>query len=161
MKTGRICVKHPELAGKRHNGGNCVACVKAAKKIYNANNKDKVRAAQRRYNQENNEKVRELNAKWRAANKTKVRELNLRRTGFTLALVDDALYLQDGKCAICEIELSLLPTKQVHADHCHATGEARGILCHHCNAGLGAFRDDPQRLHRAIAYLRQPTLGLL
>lgn len=161
MKIGRACRKHPELLGKRHNGGGCVACTKEAKKQYVADNNAKVRAYQRRYNQENNEKVRGLNAKWRAANKSKIREMNLRRIGFTPQMVDEAIDMQNGKCAICEIELAALPPKQVHADHCHATGEARGVLCHHCNAGLGAFRDDPAALARAIEYLKRPTLGLI
>ena len=39
-------------------------------------------------------------------------------------------------------------------DHCHETGEFRGFLCHNCNTGLGKFKDDPEILLNAIAYLQ-------
>lgn len=56
---------------------------------------------------------------------------------------------QKGLCAICE-----QPSERVlHVDHDHATGKVRGLLCTHCNRGLGAFRDSILDLRRAIEYL--------
>jgi hypothetical protein len=49
----------------------------------------------------------------------------------------------------------------VHADHDHRNGAPRGVLCHHCNAGLGCFRDSPEILASAIAYLSAPPLAAL
>ena len=35
-----------------------------------------------------------------------------------------------------------------------STGKFRGMLCHHCNRGLGNFKDNIQNLENAILYLK-------
>ena len=39
-------------------------------------------------------------------------------------------------------------------DHNHQTGKFRGMLCNHCNRGLGNFKDNIQNLEQAILYLK-------
>jgi hypothetical protein len=51
------------------------------------------------------------------------------------------------ECVICGSEESLV------VDHCHKTNTIRGMLCNHCNRGLGHFRDDPDLLEFARIYL--------
>lgn len=60
---------------------------------------------------------------------------------------------QGGVCAICGG--SDPGPRDWHTDHDHATGAVRGILCHHCNMGLGAFRDSIQKLWKAIEYIHR------
>ena len=38
-------------------------------------------------------------------------------------------------------------------DHCHDTGVFRGLLCAHCNAGLGYFEDNIDWMDEAIRYV--------
>ena len=52
-------------------------------------------------------------------------------------------------CAICG------SFKDMVLDHNHKTGDIRDGLCTLCNAGLGAFRDDPEIIEAAIEYLSQ------
>jgi hypothetical protein len=71
------------------------------------------------------------------------------RYGITAEEVDRLIEKQNGVCPICQTE-----PNRWHVDHDHATGEVRGMLCHHCNTALGNLRDDVKRLERAIAHLR-------
>ena len=40
-------------------------------------------------------------------------------------------------------------------DHNHQTGKFRGMLCNHCNRGLGNFKDNINTLEAAIKYLKE------
>lgn len=61
------------------------------------------------------------------------------------------LAAQNGCCAICS---KAIEGKHIHRDHCHQSGEWRGLLCGSCNLGLGMFADDVDLLFRAIDYLK-------
>lgn len=58
--------------------------------------------------------------------------------------------LQRGKCALCRRDLRFMTR---HMDHCHRTGVVRGLLCLHCNMGLGHLRDKAPLALEAIRYL--------
>lgn len=59
---------------------------------------------------------------------------------------------QDGACAICATRPT---TNRLVVDHDHETDVIRGLLCNACNVGIGYLGDDPERLRRAISYLRR------
>lgn len=59
------------------------------------------------------------------------------------------LEVQAHACAIC----GGTDTKRLSVDHCHLSQRIRGLLCRKCNTGLGFFRDDPEIVKRAAAYL--------
>ncbi len=68
---------------------------------------------------------------------------------------------QHGKCAICKKEPigRIDKTRKLHVDHCHTTGKVRGLLCLHCNRGLGGFLDSVPSLQTAIKYLERHEHG--
>lgn len=71
----------------------------------------------------------------------------------------EAMYLeQDGLCAICHEPETMTyrgNIKQLSVDHCHDTGNVRGLLCAACNFALGKFKDNPTLLRSATDYLEQ------
>lgn len=65
---------------------------------------------------------------------------------------------QEGRCILCSREVEFnqgkgLGKHDAAVDHCHITGDVRGILCGYCNNGLGRFEDRPALLRRAAEYL--------
>ncbi len=62
---------------------------------------------------------------------------------------DEQRQKQNGKCAICHQVM-----KKACSDHCHESGQWRGVLCDNCNRGLGLLKDDVEVLESAIAYLK-------
>ena len=77
--------------------------------------------------------------------------------GLTPGIAADILARQQGSCVVCSRDLG----GGFHIDHDHqccpgatSCGQCvRGFLCASCNQGLGMFRDSPELLARAAAYL--------
>lgn len=67
---------------------------------------------------------------------------------------------QNGVCAICK-----KPENRKHmgtgtiwdlaVDHCHETGEVRGLLCNKCNRGLGLLGDKFDTIENVLIYLNR------
>jgi hypothetical protein len=73
---------------------------------------------------------------------------------FRSSITDDnlkQLKLDIKNCMICGSEEKLV------VDHNHKNNIVRGMLCNHCNRGLGHFRDNPELLQKAIYYLSNST----
>lgn len=84
---------------------------------------------------------------------TLARERSLRPYGITVNDYDAMLERQGGRCAICGTADPGRSSDVFAVDHCHETGQVRGLLCYKCNTGLGMFRDDPRQLVTALQYL--------
>lgn len=68
---------------------------------------------------------------------------------------NDLLEAQGYKCAVCGHPHVDEKGFRLHVDHCHTTGKIRGLLCNHCNLGLGHFKDNKFLLHVAYKYLER------
>lgn len=82
----------------------------------------------------------------------KGRENNWRKRGIRMTLLDffARLASQDHRCPLCT---RVLDPVTAAVDHCHETGEIRGLLCIRCNCAIGALGDNAAALSRVVAYL--------
>src|SRR5262245_25684233 len=123
--------------------------------------KEQIKAAARRYRETNKEKISEYaRHKWRTdpdhREKHRVRTRRSQRKmvfkrvyGISLEDYDVMFERQGGACAICKRTGVTLCV-----DHCHLTGEVRGLLCIRCNSAIGFCGDDPAVLLAAAEYLQ-------
>lgn len=76
----------------------------------------------------------------------KVILLKHRKNGLT----PEMLASRPVRCDLCE---GAFGRAVPYVDHDHATNKVRGHLCRHCNTGLGMFKDDPELMRKAAAYV--------
>lgn len=118
---------------RQKSGAQCRDCAASYEKDWSNRNRDRRSASSRR---------------------SKAKQL-LRLYGAPSDDIGTLITQQNGRCKCCGGEPG---ARGFHIDHDHARHEARlpsyrGLLCHGCNVGLGAFGDDVERLRRAVAYL--------
>jgi hypothetical protein len=174
MKFCPTCQQTLNKADFYKRSGSCKECTKekrrtlwrddpegmrARARAYYAKDPEKHRHQKRLSMGRNPEKHQERNRKWlrehgkawrdardpRAARDVQLRSLY----GISIDEFEAMHAEQGGRCLICGDE----PARGLVVDHCHVTGEVRGLLCHICNCGLGSFNDSPHLLFRAIQYL--------
>ena len=128
--------------------------IKARKKEYLLNNSEKIKAIRKKY-YINNPEIKARNKKYKLENPEKIKNTELVRTyGITLEMYNKMLVDQNFCCAICGKHNSNFK-KQLSVDHDHETGAVRGLLCHHCNTGIGMFKDNTEILKKATNYLEK------
>jgi len=74
-----------------------------------------------------------------------------RKYGISVEQYEARLREQGGGCAVCARPPKL--GTSLHVDHDHETGCVRGLLCFSCNAALGHFQDDLDRIDAALHYV--------
>ena len=86
-----------------------------------------------------------------------------KRYGITLEDRNAIYEEQGGCCAVCMTPVMFYNTAKENpeefqracVDHCHKSGEVRGILCHSCNVSLGLVKDNIETLVSMISYLNR------
>ncbi len=125
--------------------------------------------AQKEYNKQYNLKNKEKRAAAYQANKNKIlaqqkeyyetkKKNLLLMKNFKMTPEDFNKMFEDqsGCCKICGTHQKDL-SKSLCVDHCHTTGNIRGLLCHNCNLVIGHAKDNTSILISAIKYLNENT----
>lgn len=142
---------------------NCKKCISIYKKEQYQKNPEVMIARTKKYNEENKEKVRSRAKEWRKKNEQKCKVISKRAHlkayyGITPTEFNLMIKAQDNKCKICGIVFNPSDfTTKAHVDHDHSNGKVRGLLCAHCNRGIGCFGDNVTFMENAIKYLQDQT----
>ena len=113
----------------------------------------------RKWEKKNRKKVLETRRIFYSKNKIKYRKKSvLKNKEISLLQYEELLKNQNNKCYIC----GLPETKKfkgelisLSIDHNHKSGKVRKLLCHHCNTGIGHFKEDTSLMKKAIEYIIQ------
>ena len=133
---------HKNKAAKDGLRYKCKECACEASKTWNATNPEKARAKKK---------------SWYAANPNKKRDRQLKRKyGIDLNQYNQLFANQSGCCAICGKHQTEFKRK-LAVDHCHTTGEVRGLLCSNCNQGIGYLKDSDELFSAASQYLNNDS----
>jgi hypothetical protein len=85
----------------------------------------------------------------------------LNRFGITAKDYDKMVVERNNLCDICGLPESRMGSDgrktRLSIDHCHLTGNIRGLLCSRCNMAIGLFDDDADKLKKALKYIYKVT----
>lgn len=164
MKRCRICDETKPLDafyamkgmrdGYRNECKDCNLRQRAEKYAADPDLQTRARERVRRWQEDNRERYLSKQAQYKHEGKLKIaaRRSHLKRTfGMTQEEYEARLREQGGGCAVCKRPPK--PGKSLHVDHDHETGYVRGLLCFSCNAALGHFQDDIDRIDAALTYV--------
>lgn len=155
--SGRKPIYTPEEAKKR-------AAESSKRSI--SKNREYYRTWQAKHYEEHRDKIRARHAAeyqrnkaarkaYRDGRKTETRYYWMQRKfGLSREAYDALLAATGGLCPICRKPFGFGRSDRPSVDHCHTTGKIRGILCGRCNLAMGMFDDDPQKLARTIAWIK-------
>lgn len=79
--------------------------------------------------------------------------------GVTVEEFTSMLEAVNHECEICGVKLTVGGARGEKTaaciDHCHTTGDIRGVLCRKCNAAIGALGDTTSSVRNAVSYLEK------
>lgn len=95
--------------------------------------------------------VKQVVIAWREKNKKRYAAINKRarlkhKYNLTENQFNAQLEKQNHRCAICDKK------KRLVVDHCHISGNVRGLLCHSCNTHLGVV-ENSLKMEKIRTYL--------
>lgn len=170
MRTCYVCKQEKPLEdfGKKARANNpearayvCKTCNYTQVTAWRKKNPEKHLAQVMRHREKYPDQQRARGRKWNHLHPEYVHANGLKqRYNLPLGEYQKILDAQNGTCAICKAPTPGHPRQtNFSVDHNHTTNQIRGLLCHSCNTGIGAFKDSIEILRAAIAYLQRFSTG--
>ena len=107
------------------------------------------------YRQKNKKKLQKKSYQYYREHKIeatiRARQHHLKKYNLSMEDYKNLTLKQNGVCAICGDTNNL--EKNLYIDHCHISGNIRGLLCQRCNTAIGLLKDNVLILQKAINYL--------
>lgn len=123
-------------------------------KRYAIKNPDKIYKRNKRYYDNNREReIERVKLQYRKNPELSREKLLKRRFGITIKIYDEMLKSQNGVCAICQSPCT--SGKNLAVDHCHKTGQVRGLLCVDCNLGIANLKESKDIFQKAADYVEK------
>lgn len=141
-KKGCRCVVckgyHNEVARRPINRNKAII----RSKLWRINNLERSRKNSKSYQKRHPEQL----LKWQ-----------LKKYNLSLSEYNHMVFKQNNKCAICGNEAKGMQHKKdrLCVDHDKDTKKVRGLLCGHCNIGIGNLFHNTALLQKAIKYLNE------
>lgn len=131
----------------------CKECEKERLKEWRKSNPEKVKAQNARSNAKRKiNKTGYFNPDRKEEWSRAKRNSHLRREyGITIEDFERISKEQGHRCKTCQRGVNEI---WLCVDHCHSSGEVRGLLCNNCNAALGYVLENTETLLRMIEYLK-------
>jgi len=146
----------PDGHGGYKRRSRCPECEKKEQNVRHARNPEHYKALKQRTRQKEKER-RQNDPAFDHQYKVKQWKRFWVKQGYDADMLLAYMEEQGWRCEICNTPLDF-SSKAI--DHDHSTGKFRGMLCSHCNMGLGLFKDNITFLQQAIAYLQNtPRTG--
>jgi hypothetical protein len=113
---------------------------------YYEKHKERIKRYAREYYQRNRKRQRHVKVAYKFGLSADQYEAMIEKQGNVCAICHEPEHRVDGKSK---------RLRELAVDHNHQTGKVRGLLCNACNAALGGFGDNVERLFSAAEYLRE------
>lgn len=147
----KMCQRCYQRAWRKRNPGYY--------KEYYSQNSECLIARTKQYHDKNHEEYKSYHAAYREKNREQINQQH-RDSGPARSLQrqlkkyhipqEEYNYLRSLGCEICG---KAFGEKNPCFDHCHNTGQYRGLLCSTCNSGIGLLKDNIKILQKALDYL--------
>lgn len=135
---------------------NCRLCVSQAHKQYRKDNAETLNQKRRQHYKDNAAEIRKRARERKLSPRVKLvsKNFHLRANyGITIDQYKEMQEKYNHRCAICGKHQDN-EHRYLAVDHCHATGEIRGLLCSMCNKGIGLLKDSTTICTNATRYLQ-------